>query len=181
MQPVDYRLGEMIMSRAARQEAFKQGVSRVGLVRPNWGSKRWFCGRAVLAKVPSFRFLVPSFRLFYPRSGFWYCRSLCLEPCSGFRYRQTSAKTLLSFYQRRPKGTWNDKSHEATQNLMLLLQRLLSFWLVISRLLAQTCCCLAVVVSATVTSQWWPGGEVVISRLLPLWDPRRLNWNIQKS
>ena len=58
----------------------------------------------------------------------------------------------------------------------------LSFRLVISRLLARTCWSLAAVVSATVTSQQWPGGEVVISRLLPPWDPRRLklNWNIPK-
>ena len=35
--------------------------------------------------------------------------------------------------QRLPKGTWNDNSHEATQNLMHILQRLCSFWLVTSR------------------------------------------------
>ena len=86
------------------------------------------------------------------------------------------AKKEVWCIQRLPKGTWNDNSHEATQNLMFRPQRLLSFWLVISRLLAQTCCSLAVVVSAIVTSQWWPGGEVVISMLLQPWDPRRLNW-----
>ena len=80
-----------------------------------------------------------------------------------------------------PKGTWNDNSRETTQNLMLLWQRLLSFGLVISWLLARNYWNLAAVVSATVASQWWPGGEVVISRLLPPWDPRRLNWNTSKS
>ena len=50
--------------------------------------------------------------------------------------------------QRRPKGTWNDNSHETTLNLMLLRQRLLSSWLAISRLLARNCCSLAAVVSA---------------------------------
>ena len=34
-------------------------------------AKGQFCKRAVLANVPSFRFLVPSLRFLYPRSGFW--------------------------------------------------------------------------------------------------------------
>ena len=51
----------------------------------------------------------------------------------------------------------------------------------ISRLLARNCCGLAVVVSAIFASQWWPGGEVVISRSLPLWDLGRRNWDTQKS
>ena len=84
-------------------------------------------------------------------------------------------------FQRIPKGTWNDDSHEATQNLMLLWQRLLSFWVVISRLLARNCCSLVVVVSAKVTSQWRSGGGLAISRLLPPWDPRSLTWNIQQK
>ena len=35
--------------------------------------------------------------------------------------------------QRLARGTWNDNSHEATQNLMQSRRRLLSFWLVNSR------------------------------------------------
>ena len=66
---------------------------------PREETKGWFCRRAVLANVPSFRFfgtvvpffvplfwfLVPSFRFLYPRSGFWYRRAvLFLYPHSGF-------------------------------------------------------------------------------------------------
>ena len=58
---------------------------------------------------------------------------------------------------------------------------------VISRLLAGKCRSLAVVVSAVFASrrwpfasQRWPGGEVVISRSLPLWGVGRLNWDTRK-
>ena len=48
-------------------------------------TKGRFCERAVLANVPSFRFLAPSFRFFvYPRSGFLVPSFRFLYPCSGF-------------------------------------------------------------------------------------------------
>ena len=52
---------------------------------------------------------------------------------------------------------------------------------VISRLLTRNCCSLAVVVSATFVSQWWPGGEVLVSRSLLLWDLGGSNWDTRKS
>ena len=59
---------------------------------------------------------------------------------------------------------------------------------VIARLLARNCRSLAVVVSAvfasrrwTFASQRWPGGELVISRSLPLWGVGMLNWDTRKS
>ena len=52
---------------------------------------------------------------------------------------------------------------------------------VISWLLARNCCSLVAVVGAIFASQSWPGGEVVISRSLPLWHLRGLSWGARKS
>ena len=54
-----------------------------------------FVKRAVLANVPSYRFLVPSFRFLVPRNRFLVSRNRSLYPRSGFWYRGTFAKTTL--------------------------------------------------------------------------------------
>ena len=105
----------------------------------------------------------PGVKKFLPISGaakstFWVRTSTIFG--AGFDDQKGSWKTLYK-NQRLPKGPWNDNSHKATQNVTFLRQQLLSFWLVISRLLARNCCSLAAVVGATVASQWWPGGEVI--------------------
>ena len=96
---------------------------------------------------------------------------------------------------RLPRGTWNDNSHTAMQNLMQLRRRLLSFWLFVSRSLhfrgrykiqqksSFHGCWLAIVVvwRAKFASRRRPGGEVVISQSLPLWGLGRLNWDTRNS
>ena len=125
-----------------------------------------------------------------------------------FHHLPTSNSSLPCVHgKHRPPmcalSRWNDHSHEATQNLMQYFAAIVQFLsavsnlslhgrcvsrslhdstkIVISRLLARNCCGLAVVVGAIFASQSWPGGEVVISRSLPLWHLRGLNWDTRKS
>ena len=76
--------------------------------------------------------------------------------------------------QRIPKGTWNDNSMKRRKISCSFGS---DCWVSDSSLHG---CWLGIVVVwrllwvQTVASQCWPGGEVVISRLLPTWDPVEL-------
>ena len=80
-----YEVGSQAMVRNDNSKYFKLGFREE--------TKGRLRKRAVLANVPSFRFLVPGSICMYRRSGFWCWGTSECTPRPGSRHRGTSAKT----------------------------------------------------------------------------------------
>ena len=106
------------------------------------------------------------------------------EKCTLFRDFQKALETTTAM--KRRKILRKICSNRAVSSLSLrgrCISRSLhdAAKVVISRLLTRNCCGLAFVVSVIFASQRWPGGQVVVSRSLPLRDLGGSNWDTRKS